>query len=96
MKSSVNLIPFSSPGVKTNGTFIFALRLQKISRNSTIDFFRDELNKFELKFIHKMKEKSERKKVDLQRTLSVWGGIALTVGTMIGSGIFISPKSVLR
>ena len=43
-----------------------------------------------------MGEKNERKKVDLQRTLSVWGGIALTVGTMIGSGIFISPKSVLR
>ena len=43
-----------------------------------------------------MREKNERKKVDLQRTLSVWGGIALTVGTMIGSGIFISPKSVLR
>ena len=43
-----------------------------------------------------MRVKNERKKVDLQRTLSVWGGIALTVGTMIGSGIFISPKSVLR
>ena len=34
--------------------------------------------------------------VKLQRNLTVWGGIALVVGTMIGSGIFISPTGILK
>lgn len=33
--------------------------------------------------------------VKLKRTMTVYGGIALTVGTMIGSGIFISPTSII-
>ena len=34
--------------------------------------------------------------VKLQRNLTVWGGIALVVGTMIGSGIFVSPTGILK
>lgn len=35
-------------------------------------------------------------KVYLRRQLTVIDGIALTVGTIIGSGIFISPAGILR
>ena len=33
--------------------------------------------------------------VKLQRNMTVWGGISLVVGTMIGSGIFISPTGII-
>lgn len=40
-------------------------------------------------------EKREGKPVFLKRSLGVPGGIALLVGTIIGSGIFATPKWVL-
>ena len=39
---------------------------------------------------------SKAGRVKLQRNLTVWGGIALVVGSMIGSGIFISPTGILE
>ena len=34
--------------------------------------------------------------VKLQRNLTVWGGISLVIGTMIGSGIFVSPTGIIK
>lgn len=33
--------------------------------------------------------------VQMKRTLGVWNGIAIIIGVIVGSGIFISPKGVL-
>lgn len=34
-------------------------------------------------------------KIKLKRTMNVSRAVAMMVGTMVGSGIFISPKGVL-
>ncbi|XP_022103437.1 cystine/glutamate transporter-like [Acanthaster planci] len=40
--------------------------------------------------------KPSRDRVVLKRQIGLWGCIALVVGTVIGSGIFISPKGILQ
>lgn len=35
-------------------------------------------------------------KVQMKRSLGLWNGIAIIIGVIVGSGIFISPKGVLR
>ena len=36
-----------------------------------------------------------KKGVKLERNMTVLGGISLVVGTMIGSGIFVSPTGII-
>ena len=41
-------------------------------------------------------DQSDSSEVRLKREVGLIGGIALIVGSMIGSGIFVSPKGILR
>lgn len=43
-----------------------------------------------------IEDKTLKNGVGMQRTVGLVGGIAIVVGTMIGSGIFASPRSVVN
>lgn len=45
--------------------------------------------------ITKSKDETDNK-VELERTLTVWNGVSVILGVMIGSGIFVSPQGVLK
>ncbi|CAK8684248.1 unnamed protein product [Clavelina lepadiformis] len=40
--------------------------------------------------------KKDEKKFELKKNFGFWSGVALTIGTIVGSGIFVSPVGVLR
>ena len=41
------------------------------------------------------KEKEGGEQLKMKQKITMWNGVALIVGTIIGSGIFVSPKGVL-
>ncbi|KAK7075388.1 Y+L amino acid transporter 2, partial [Halocaridina rubra] len=42
------------------------------------------------------KSESKTELVELKREIGLWNGVGILVGSMIGSGIFISPGTVLK
>ncbi|KAK0045007.1 Y+L amino acid transporter 2 [Biomphalaria pfeifferi] len=41
-------------------------------------------------------ESKDGEKVGLKRKITMWNGVAIIIGCIIGSGIFVSPKGVLQ
>jgi len=40
--------------------------------------------------------KTERPVVELKRDLGLWSAVAIVVGTVIGSGIFLVPRTMIQ
>ena len=54
-----------------------------------------------LGYIHDSKSEqitnnNQHEKVQIQRNLGMWSGIAIIVGTIIGSGIWVTPGSIMQ
>ena len=39
--------------------------------------------------------KSDSKVIELRRDLGLWGAVAIVIGTVIGSGIFLVPRAMV-
>lgn len=45
---------------------------------------------------HEVVNRSINDKIELKRELGLWSGVSITIGTIIGSGVFVTPKGVLE
>ncbi|CAH8584536.1 unnamed protein product [Schistosoma mattheei] len=45
---------------------------------------------------HEVINRSINNKIELKRELGLWSGVSITIGTIIGSGVFVTPKGVLE
>ncbi|RTG91448.1 uncharacterized protein DC041_0004573 [Schistosoma bovis] len=45
---------------------------------------------------HEVVNRSIDDKIELKRELGLWSGVSITIGTIIGSGVFVTPKGVLE
>uniref|UniRef100_A0A095AUF3 Large neutral amino acids transporter small subunit 2 n=1 Tax=Schistosoma haematobium TaxID=6185 RepID=A0A095AUF3_SCHHA len=52
--------------------------------------------KYHLKSSHEVFNRSINDKIELKRELGLWSGVSITIGTIIGSGVFVAPKGVLE
>ena len=64
------------------------------NRDSADDFTRFAINWHQKKTKHSLPSDTEAP-LELKRTVGLFSGISLIVGTMIGSGIFVSPTGLL-
>ncbi|CAH8543384.1 unnamed protein product [Schistosoma turkestanicum] len=45
---------------------------------------------------HTIIDCSQNEKIELKRELGLWSAVSITIGTIIGSGVFVTPKGVLE